>query len=48
MSYRGMMDGWHGDEDECYGECGICSECNDNYYRDMDDAHDSFILEELQ
>jgi hypothetical protein len=23
----GMMDGWHGDEDECRGYCGLCDEC---------------------
>jgi len=27
MSYKGMMDGWHGDEDECNGHCGLCGEC---------------------
>lgn len=27
MSYKGMMDGWHGDEDECKGHCGLCDEC---------------------
>ena len=25
--FRGMMDGWHGDEDECNGDCGRCWEC---------------------
>lgn len=27
MSYRGMMDGWHGDENECNGHCGSCDDC---------------------
>lgn len=27
MSYQGMMDGWHGDEMECNGQCGLCDEC---------------------
>lgn len=27
MSYKGMMDGWHGDENECNGHCGVCDEC---------------------
>lgn len=27
MNYRGMMDGWHGDENECNGYCGLCEEC---------------------
>ena len=27
MSYKGMMDGWHGDENECDGTCGICESC---------------------
>jgi hypothetical protein len=28
MSYQGMMDGWHGDENECHGQCGLCDECD--------------------
>lgn len=28
MSYQGMMDGWHGDENECHGQCGLCEECD--------------------
>ena len=27
MYYRGMMDGWHGDEYECTGHCGSCDSC---------------------
>jgi hypothetical protein len=27
MSYQGMMDGWHGDENECHGQCGLCDNC---------------------
>lgn len=27
MEYRGMMDGWHGDENECNGYCGVCDDC---------------------
>lgn len=25
---RGMMDGWHGDEYECTGHCGLCDDCD--------------------
>jgi hypothetical protein len=24
---QGMMDGWHGDENECNGHCGLCEDC---------------------
>ena len=27
MNYQGMMDGWHGDENECHGNCRMCDEC---------------------
>jgi hypothetical protein len=27
MNYSGSMDGWHGDENECQGNCGRCDEC---------------------
>jgi hypothetical protein len=27
MSCQGMMDGWHGDENECHGQCGLCDDC---------------------
>jgi hypothetical protein len=27
MSYKGLMDGWHGDENECNGDCGLCDDC---------------------
>jgi hypothetical protein len=27
MSYTGLMDGWHGDEEECHGKYCFCEEC---------------------
>lgn len=42
MSYRGMMDGWHGDENECDGNCGICEECDEHYYQRCDDEYETW------
>lgn len=47
MSYRGMMDGWHGDEMECHGYCGLCDDCDDRYYQQCDEAYESSRDEEL-
>ncbi len=47
MSYRGMMDGWHGDENECHGHCGLCDECEDRYYQRCDDEYEAWRDEEL-
>jgi hypothetical protein len=35
------MDGWHGDENECNGDCGTYDKC-DSYYQEADDAYDAF------
>jgi len=47
MSYRGMMDGWHGDEMECNGHCGLCEECEDRYYKRCDDEYDAWRDQQL-
>ena len=39
MSYRGMMDGWHGDEDM---DCGFCGTCDATYYQKIDDAYEQW------
>lgn len=31
MSYRGAMDGWHGDETLCHVNCGYCDKCIEQY-----------------
>ncbi len=46
MSYRGMMDGWNGDEDECHGHCGLCDECEARYDQSCDEAYDAWRDEE--
>lgn len=43
----GMMDGWHGDEYECDGNCGMCEECDENYYRRCDEDYEAMRDEEL-
>lgn len=47
MSYRGMMDGWHGDENECRGHCGLCEDCDERYYQRCDEEYDSWRDEQL-
>lgn len=47
MSYPGMMDGWHGDENECYGDCGMCDECDTNYYQSCDEINELWIDEQI-
>jgi hypothetical protein len=37
---QGMMDGWHGDEDECHGDCGKCDQCDERYYQEADEYDD--------
>jgi hypothetical protein len=39
MNYQGTMEGWHGDEKECYGEYGSYND-HDNYYDGEDDFDD--------
>lgn len=46
MSYRGMMDGWYGDENECHGQCGVCETCDEQYYQQCDNAYEAFRDEE--
>lgn len=47
MGYRGMMDGWHGDEYECLGQCGVCDDCDNSYYTKCDTDYESWKDEEL-
>jgi hypothetical protein len=47
MNYQGMMDGWHRDEYECHGHCGLCDECDDRYYQRCDEDYESSRDEEL-
>lgn len=41
MTILGTMDGWHGDEFECYDDSGTCQDCNDEaFYRAWDEYID--------
>jgi hypothetical protein len=42
MSYSGTMEGWHGDETECQGNCGLCSDCDEQFYQDCDEAYEAW------
>lgn len=46
MSYKGIMDNWHGDEDECHGNCGLCDDCDERYYERSDEEYDACRDEE--
>lgn len=48
MSYQGMMDGWHGDEMECRGHCGICNNCEQRlyYFDELEDYENRYDYEE--
>lgn len=44
MSYKGAMDGWHGDEYECHGKChiGYCSMCDERRDGYADQEYDTW------
>lgn len=42
MSYQGTMDGWHGDENECQGHCGLCNDCDDRFYQACDEEYEAW------
>ena len=46
MGYLGMMDGWHGDENECDGHCGLCEDCDELYYQRCDEEYESWCDEQ--
>lgn len=47
MSYYGMMDGFHGDENECHGQCGLCIDCEQRYDQFCDESYDQWREDEL-
>lgn len=46
MAAKGMMDGWHGDEYECHGNCGQCDRCERALERNADDAIDNYFVDD--
>jgi hypothetical protein len=42
MNYHGMMDGWHGDENECNEHYGTCNDCDDIFYSACDEEYDKW------
>lgn len=42
MTPQGMMDIWHGDENECHGHCGQCISCEYNYYSKCDEEYEIY------
>jgi hypothetical protein len=48
MSYLGMTDGWHGDEDICMGNCGLCDTCEQTREEKGEDGYESWISEQWE
>ena len=48
MSDLGMMDGWHGDEDICTGDCGLCATCEQIRDEKGEDQYESWRSEQIQ
>ncbi len=46
MSYRGSMEGWHEDENECLGNCGVCEDCERIAWENSDYEYDMMREEE--
>lgn len=43
---KGLMDGWHGDENECNGYCRSCGRCEAALERQADDGIDLYLSED--
>ena len=41
-----MMDGWHGDEYDCTGHCGLCDDCNRQMDRQSDNDDEAWYEEQ--
>lgn len=48
MGYRGQMEGWHEDDFECFGHCGLCDECMLRHYQLEDEYYDASRNDENQ
>ena len=44
--FKGLMDGWHGDEIECHGNCGRCDKCEAMEEHKSEDEQDRLSYEE--
>lgn len=44
---KGSMDGWHGDENECTGYCGLCDECLEKITTQGENDYDVWKLDQL-
>lgn len=45
---KGMMDGWHGDEMLCWGDCGLCEECEEKAECKADEQYQRWCYQQLQ
>jgi hypothetical protein len=46
MSYLGIMDSWHGDENFCTGDCGLCPTCEQIREEKGEDGYESWLMEQ--
>jgi hypothetical protein len=42
-----MMDGWHGDEDICTGNCGMCDACEELRLQRGDNEYEAYKQEQI-
>lgn len=40
MNYLSQMEDGFGDENECYGHCGLCNDCDARFDQNCDDFYD--------
>jgi hypothetical protein len=45
MTHLTYIDQFHGDENECHGNCGSCNECDDSFYQMCDEYDESYFSE---
>lgn len=45
MSFNGYIDQFHGDENECNGHCGFCSDCDESFYMACDEYYYEYDVE---
>lgn len=48
MSYRGLMDGWHGDEYGCDGDCGMCDACQNIREQQGENDYEAWREEQIE
>lgn len=48
MNQLGIMDGWHGDENNCIGDCGLCDTCEQIKEEKGEEQYESWRAEQWE